>query len=225
MHKSGSEKNLLNSLPKVIRNVKDREAKRSQDIVAVSRQFGKEYFDGPREFGYGGYYYDGRWLPVAKAICDEYSLTAGMKILDIGCAKGFLVKDLMAICPGLDVFGLDISKYALMNAETEAVGRLHLGNASRLPFPKNSFDLVVSINTIHNLERNMVVKALQEIQRVSRKHSYVVVDSYRNQEEKDLFMKWVLTAKFHDFPNGWIDLFRESGYRGDYAWTILTEAE
>jgi hypothetical protein len=80
---------------------------------------------------------------------------------------------------------------------------------------------VISINTLHNLDRQNIIKALEEIQRVSHTHSYVVVDSYYDQEGKDLFMNWVLTAEFHDFPSGWIDLFREAGYRGDFGWTIL----
>jgi len=221
----GEEKNLLSSLPKTFRNLKEREISKTENSVAISKAFGQEYFDGSREFGYGGYYYDGRWLTVAMKICEEYSLKAGMKVLDVGCAKGFLVKDLMSACPGLEVFGLDISKYALMHAEIETVGRLHLGDALYLPFPDDSFDLVISINTLHNLERDGIVRALKEIQRVSKSYSYVVVDSYENQEEKNLFLSWVLTAKFHDSPSGWIELFREAEYDGDYSWTILKKVD
>jgi len=147
-----------------------------------------------------------------------------MKVLDIGCAKGFLVKDLMITCPGLEAFGLDISKYALMHAEPEVIGRLHLGSATSLPFPDKTFDLVVSINTLHNLDRDGVSKALSEIQRVTNKHSFVVVDSYRNNLEKDIFERWVLTAKFHDFPENWLKLFAEVGYTGDYSWTIINKS-
>lgn len=221
----GKEKNLLDSLPRVHRDLERRQSTKTPESVEISRLFDKEYFDGPREYGYGGYYYDGRWRSVAQRICDEYSLTAGMKVLDVGCAKGFLVKDLMQACPGLEVFGLDISEYALMNSELETVGRLHLGNARSLPFPNDSFDLVISINTLHNLEETDVVTALREIQRVSKQYSYLVVDSYRNQRERELFQKWVLTAKFHDYPSGWLDLFRESGYVGDYYWTIISEED
>jgi len=221
----GKEINLLESLPRVLRDLQSRESKRTSDSVEISREFGQEYFDGTREYGYGGYYYDGRWLSVAERIVEEYSLKAGMKVLDIGCAKGFLVKDLMKICPGIEVYGIDISSYALMCAEQEIVGRLHLGNATNLPFPNGSFDLVLSINTLHNLQRDKVILALREIQRVSKGNSYIVVDSYQNQREKDLFERWVLTAKFHDFPNGWLELFKEAGYVGDYYWTIIREEE
>jgi ubiquinone/menaquinone biosynthesis C-methylase UbiE len=146
-----------------------------------------------------------------------------MKVLDIGCAKGFLVKDLMIACPGLEVYGLDISEYALLNAEPEVIGRLHLGSAVSLPFPDSSFDLVISINTLHNLERGKILTAISEIERVKKNNSYVVVDSYRNSLEKEIFQQWVLTAKFHDYPQGWIELFKEAGYTGDYHWTIIEQ--
>ena len=221
----GDEKNLLNSLPYVVRDLESRKIDKTPETIEISGSFGEAYFDGSRKYGYGGYYYDGRWLPVAQRICSEYSLKAGDRVLDVGCAKGFLVKDLMKVCPGLEVFGLDISHYALINAEVETIGRLHLGNATNLPFPDSSFDLVISINTLHNLEREGVVKAVREMERVSKTFSYLVVDSYRNIRQKELFEKWVLTAKFHDFPNGWIEVFNEAGYTGDYSWTILSEEE
>src|SRR3990167_6909976 len=179
------------------------------------------YFDGPRDYGYGGYRYDGRWIPVAQNMVEHFGLKSGDRVLDIGCAKGFLVKDLLKVCPGLEVFGLDISEYALKNCEPEVVGRLHKGSADDLPFPDQSFDAVISLNTIHNFQREGVRRALQEITRVSRGGAFIQVDSYRTPEEKKLFESWVLTAEFHDYPEGWVQLFNEAGYRGDYYWTIL----
>nr|AAK71261.1 unknown [Coxiella burnetii] len=179
------------------------------------------YFDGPRDYGYGGYRYDGRWVPVAKDMVDHFGLKAGDRVLDIGCAKGFLVKDFMKACPGLEAYGIDISEYALMNCEPEVVGRLHLGNADHLPFPDNSFDAVISLNTVHNLPRERVIIALREIQRVSGGKAYIQVDSYHTPEQKSLFEDWVLTAEFHDYPEGWIKVFEEAGYTGDYNWTLV----
>jgi ubiquinone/menaquinone biosynthesis C-methylase UbiE len=215
------EINLLSSLPRTKRNIASRGSVKSDHTIDVARKFGVLYFDGPREYGYGGYKYDGRWRTVAKALIEEYGLKSGMKVLDVGCAKGFLVKDLMIECPGLEVFGIDISSYALLQSEVEVVGRLHLGSAVSLPFPEDAFDLVLSINTIHNLNREAAKTALQEIQRVSRSNSYIVVDSYLTIQQKQLFEQWVLTARFHDYPDGWIKLFEESGYTGDYSWTII----
>lgn len=215
------EINLLSTLPNTKRNIESRNFRKSEEVIAISREFGENYFDGPREYGYGGYKYDGRWRSVARSFINEYRLTPGMRVLDVGCAKGFLVKDLMIECPGLECFGIDISDYAVLNCEKEVVGRIHIGTAKTLTFPDNSFDFVYSINTIHNLTRDDARHALSEIQRVSRSKSYVVVDSYYTPEEKSIFEKWVLTAKFYGYPEEWLQLFRDAGYSGDYSWTII----
>ena len=215
------EVNLLAKLPRGKRNVCARAEAKSSEIVAISREYGELYFDGPRSYGYGGYRYDSRWIPVAQDFVNHFGLKPGDRVLDIGCAKGFLVKDLLSVCPGLEAFGLDISEYALMKCEPEVVGRLHLGDATKLPFPDNSFAAVISLNTVHNLERGELITALKEIERVAPGRGFVQVDSYRTPEQKAIFEEWVLTAKFHDYPEGWIKLFKEAGYTGDYYWTII----
>ena len=215
-----AEVDLLARLPRSKRNLDQRHEGQNPENIAISMKFGREYFDGPREQGYGGYRYDGRWVPVSEDIIHHYGLKPGNRILDIGCAKGFLVKDLMGVCPGLEAFGLDISEYALMNCEPEVVGRLHLGSCDKLPFPDNSFDAAVSINTIHNFDRQGVIRSLKEMRRVAGNKCFVQVDSYRTQKERDMFLNWVLTARFHDWPEGWIKVFDEAGYTGDYYWTI-----
>jgi len=215
------EINLLAKLPRGKRNVCARAEAKSAEIVAISREYGELYFDGPRTYGYGGYRYDGRWIPVAEDIVSHFRLKPGDRILDVGCAKGFLVKDLLKVCPGLEVYGLDISEYALMKCEPEVVGRLHLGNATKLPFPDNSFSAVISLNTVHNLERSELITALREIERLAPGRGFVQVDSYRTPEQKTLFEEWVLTAKFHDYPDAWVRLFKEAGYTGDYYWTVI----
>jgi ubiquinone/menaquinone biosynthesis C-methylase UbiE len=215
------EINLLRSLPKSKRDLSQRILNRDKNVIAISKEFGQMYFDGPRDYGYGGYKYDGRWRNVAKDLIEEYSLSSGMRVLDIGCAKGFLLKDLMIECPGLECFGIDISEYAIKNCEPEVKDRLQLGTAKSLPFANDSFELVISINTIHNLERAEAKQALSEIQRVSKSNSYVVVDSFNTPEEKEIFEKWVLTAKFYGYPSDWLTLFEEAGYTGDYSWTII----
>lgn len=215
------EVNLLKALPNAKRNVQARKEGKNADIISMAKQFGEMYFDGPREFGYGGYRYDGRWIPVAKDIVDHFDLKSGDRLLDVGCAKGFLVNDLMHVCPGLEVYGLDVSAYALKHCHPDVVGRLHLGSADELPFPDHSFDAVISLNTLHNFKRDKVAIALQEIQRVSKGKSFVQVDSYHTEEQKQLFEEWVLTAEFHDYPEEWLKLFHSSGYTGDYYWTVL----
>lgn len=216
-----AELDLLRSLPKSSRNVKARETTKTEEVIRISREFGFMYFDGPRDYGYGGYRYDGRWQPVARDIIAHFGLKPGDRVLDVGCAKGFLVKDLMLLCPDLEVFGLDVSDYAIMHCEPEVIGRVHLGDARKLPFPDNSFQCVLSLNTIHNFVREEAIIALQEIQRISGGRAFVQVDSYRTPEQKGVFESWVLTALFHDYPEGWLQLFKEAGYTGDYYWTIM----
>ena len=216
-----AEVDLLRALPAVKRNIQNRREAKSPEAIAIAKQFGEVYFDGPREFGYGGYRYDGRWIPVSRDIVAHFDLKPGMRVLDVGCAKGFLVKDLMKVCPGLEVFGLDISLYALMHCEPEVVGHLHLGTAEKLPFPDHSFDCVISLNTVHNFPRPRALKVMQEIERVSRGRSFVQIDSFHTREQKEIFESWVLTAEFYDYPDGWKRLFAEAGYSGDYYWTIV----
>jgi ubiquinone/menaquinone biosynthesis C-methylase UbiE len=215
------EIDLLRALPKTKRNIQKRSEGKDPTVVAIAKQYGEMYWDGPREYGYGGYRYDGRWRAVARDLIAHFGLKSGMRVLDVGCGKGFLVKDLMLECPGLEVFGLDISIYALLNCEKEVIGRLHLGSAEKLPFPDGSFDCVLSLNTIHNFPRSLAVVAMNEIQRLSGGRAFVQVDSYHTLEQKEIFESWVLTAEFHDYPPGWIKIFEEAGYTGDYYWTII----
>lgn len=217
-----NEFNLLNTMPKLVRDIGMRRVNKEVNR-AVSMKFGREYFDGPREQGYGGYVYDGRWKPVAEKAIERYELNANSRVLDVGCAKGFFLHDLMQICPGIEAFGLDVSEYAALTCHPDVVGRIHLGDALCLPFPDDSFDAVFSINTIHNLDRKGCIKALKEINRVSRnpKRCFVQVDAYRSAEEKHIFEDWMLTAKTYCRPEDWQELFAEAGYVGDCYWTIL----
>lgn len=212
--------NLLGSAPKVVRDIRSRRADKERNRE-LALKFGREYFDGPRERGYGGYVYDGRWVAVAKRLVEIYGLKPGHKVLDIGCAKGFLVKDLTDVLPSLEVWGLDISAYALANAHLDAAGRLVRGSCDSLPFADGTFDLALAINTVHNLDYEGCLRSLREIVRVSPRYAFVQVDAYRNETEREIFEDWMLTAKTYLTPEGWLDLFRKAGYRGDYYWTVL----
>src|SRR6201987_4235134 len=97
-----AEVDLLRALPHVKRNIQKRKEAKDPAVVAISKQYGEMYFDGPREYGYGGYRYDGRWVPVARDIVAHFGLKPGDRGLDVGCGKGFLGKDLMQGWPGGD---------------------------------------------------------------------------------------------------------------------------
>lgn len=213
-----SEVDLLDRYPRTTRDI----AARAAAVPAqreVAMRFDREYFDGERGQGYGGYRYDGRWIPVAERMRDFYGLRAGGRVLDVGCAKGFLLHDLCRVVPGLYVTGVDISAYALAHAIENVRPSVVRGSADRLPFGDGAFDLVVSINTIHNLERTDCVRALREIERVGRRR-YVQVDSWLTELQREKFERWQLTARTYSDPEGWRRLFAEAGYTGDYYWTL-----
>jgi ubiquinone/menaquinone biosynthesis C-methylase UbiE len=187
----------------------------------IAKKFAREYWDGDRKFGYGGFRYDGRWKSVAEKLARHYHLKAGMKVLDVGCGKGFLLYDLMQTVPGLECRGIDTSAYAIKHAPKEVRPFLKPGLAQELPYQKNSFDLVISINTLHNLHIFDLKKAVGEINRVSKKNAYIVVESYRNEREKANLLYWQLTCECFFTPKEWEWLFSEFGYQGDYSFIFF----
>lgn len=214
------EFNLLASVPKVVRDVRARTINKEENR-RLANLFGFEYFDGTREQGYGGYTYDGRWIDISRRAIEHFNLKPGDRVLDIGCAKGFFVKDLSDALPGIDVIGLDISPYALEHRHPDIMGGLVQGSCDSLPFPDNSFAAAFAINTVHNLDRDGCLKSLREIERVAPGRGFVQVDAYRSPEELGVFEDWMLTAKTYCQPREWLDLFAEAGYTGSYFWTIL----
>jgi ubiquinone/menaquinone biosynthesis C-methylase UbiE len=214
------EFDLLGTLPKCVRNVGARLTDKEENR-RLALQFGAEYFDGTREQGYGGYSYDGRWAAVASRAIEHWQLRPGQRVLDIGCAKGFFVKELRDALPGLDAIGIDISDYALENAHPDARPYLSKASCDELPFPDKAFAAVFAINTIHNLDRAGCRRALREIERVCPGRGFIQLDAYRTEAERELFLDWMLTAKTFDTPAGWLQMFAANGYAGDYWWTVL----
>lgn len=216
------EVNLLDTYPRITRNITERAQwkSRTPENRAIARRFGMEYFDGAREQGYGGYRYDGRWNAVAKRMINHYGLTGAAAILDVGCAKGFLLHEFRELLPGLRVAGIDVSSYALAHAMEDVKPFLQLASATDLPFPEQSFDLVISINVVHNLPDALCRRAIREMQRVSRGHTYLQVDAYRNEEERWKLEQWQLTAELIYSTEQWKRLLAEEGYAGDLYWTI-----
>lgn len=183
----------------------------------IAKQFGRDYWDGDRKYGYGGMRYDGRWRPIAEDIAKHYELKAGDKILDVGCGKGYLMYEFTQAVPGVKVAGIDISQYGIDNAKPEVQPFLKVADAVKLPFEDRSFDFVISITTLHNLYNFQLRDALREIERIGRDKKYIVVESYRTEEEKANLLYWQLTCESFYTPEEWEWFFRESGYTGDYG--------
>jgi len=184
----------------------------------LAKKWGFDYWDGDRKICYGGYrYMEGRWEMVARAMADHYGIKPGDKILDVGCGKGFLLFDFTKVVPGVEVYGLDISEYAIENSKQEIKNRLQVGNAIKLPFEDHSFDFVYSITTLHNLHCYDLDKALREIERVGKKNKYICVESYRNEIEKANLLYWQVTCEAFNTPEEWDWWFEQTGYKGDHS--------
>lgn len=215
------EINLLDHYPRSKRPIEERGTQITDEHRKIARKFGKEFFDGDRLSGYGGYTYHPRfWQETVKRFRNYYHLDKNAAVLDIGCAKCFMLHDFKQLIPELTIEGIDISQYAIDNAIDDMRPYVRVGNASELPYPDKSFDLVISINTIHNLPLEKCKKALKEIERVSRSHSFISVDAWRTEEEKERLLKWILTAQTYMHVDSWKSLFLETGYTGDYYWFI-----
>jgi len=187
------------------------------ECATKAKNWGFDYWDGERQYGYGGYHYDGRWRAIAEDIAKHYGLKAGDKVLDIGCGKAFLLYELTQVVPGLDVTGIDISEYAIQNGKEEIRSKLRVGNCIDLPFEDKSFDFVYSINTFHNLPVNELERAVREMERVGKKAKWCCVESYRDEKEKANLLYWQLTCESFFRPEGWAWLFKQWGYEGDYG--------
>ena len=193
------------------------------ECAKVAKEYGYDYWDGDRKYGYGGYRYDGRWRSVAKKLAEHYQLKPGQKVLDVGWGMAHLLYELTQEVPGILVYGIDISQYALAHAKEEIRDRLQYGQAQEIPFGDGEFDLVISLTTLHNLKVYELKKAVQEIERVSKGNSYIMVESFRNDREEVNMLYWQLTCASYYSVDEWEWLYREWGYTGDYSFIFFED--
>jgi len=192
------------------------------DCATVAKQWGQEYWDGPRQFGYGGYKYDGRWFSVAQTIAQHYELKPGDRVLDVGCGKGYLLHEFTRAVPGVEVVGIDASQYGIENAKEEVKPFLRVGHAKELPFEDNSFDFVISMATLHNLTLPDLFSAVKEIERVGRgNRKYIMLESWRNEREKANLLYWQLTCESFHPVKSWEWIYEQCGYTGDWGFIFF----
>ena len=216
-----TEINLMDRYPQSRRNPEERAARITDEQRAIARQFGEDFFDGDRLYGYGGYNYHPKfWTDTVKRFCDYYKLAPDAAVLDVGCGKGFMMHDFKLLLPEMTIRGIDISEYAITNTMEDMKEYVSVGTARELPFEDNSFDLVISINTVHNLSLQECKQSLREIERVSRLDSFIVVDAWRSAEEEKRMLMWNLTARTYMHTSNWEALFDEVGFTGDFYWFI-----
>jgi SAM-dependent methyltransferase len=216
-------RDMMRNYPKTSRDSSLLEIRKNvtQDDIQKAKEFAFDYFDGDRKFGLGGYSYSPKYFrQVVIDFINEYGLSNNSSILDVGCGKGFMLKDFKDALPNAKLRGLDISKYCLENSHPEVSNILDFGSCDKLPYESNSFDLVISIATIHNLPLNGVKDSIREIIRVSKKHSFIKVNGYKNKYERDLLFDWNLVAETILHVDEWTQLFEELGYIGDYSFFV-----
>ena len=190
--------------------------------MQIAKQYEKDYWDGNRRYGYGGYkYIPGRWKPVAGALIKRYKLSNESSVLDVGCGKAYLIYELKLLLPGLKIAGFDISKHGLAEAKEEIRESLFIHKAQDLyPYEDNEFDLVISLGCFHNLRVFELQTALSEMERVG-KHGYIMLESYRNEQELFNLQCWALTCEsFFDYQE-WTWLYQHFGYKGDYEFIFF----
>lgn len=212
------EINLLKNLPRSKKPLKKRKNLSDDDRIKTWK-LDYYYFDGSREQGYGGYKYDGRWKSIAKAFIKTYKLNNNSRILDIGCAKGYLLKEFKDLLPKSKLYGVDISEYAISNGHKSVKDNLIIANANNLPFKKNFFDLTISINSLHNiLSLNELKKSFKDIKRVSKKNIFITVGTYESEKEKKILDEWAVLATTYMSKKNWLKFFKKVRYNGDYDW-------
>lgn len=191
------------------------------EVAEIAGKFDYDYWDGSRQTGYGGYRYDGRWRAVADRLVATYGIKPGQRVLDVGCGKGFLLHDLAEACPGIEIAGLEFSRYAIDHAMETVKPHLVEGTAAKLPWPDRHFDLVISVNVLHNLYIDGLFAALREMERVGRGAKWLVVEGYRNEREKVNLMYWQLTCRAFHTPAEWEWIFKQAGYTGDHEFIFF----
>jgi len=213
-----SKLNLMERYPKLNRDISKRKEEKTTERIALASKWGWEAFD-VKGVCYNGYVYDGRWIPVAKDMIKHYKLKPGAKVLDIGCAKGYFVYDLVQ--QGMDAHGVDISEYAINCCPPSIKDRLWIADI-RDPswddlIEDNEYDLVTCIITLPNLNKVEVVNTLRKIQRIG-KNAFVTVDTWETEEQRQRMLDWTVTAVYVPDTKEWLEVFKQAGYTGDYDW-------
>ena len=204
------------------RDYLDRMMNEKAKCIKIAKKYDYHYWDGSRRTGYGGYkYIPGHWKEMAQQLIKDYNLKADSKVLDVGCGKAFLLHEMKLIEPKLNIMGFDISKYALEHNTDITKSYVYYQKAQDpFKYQDKEIDLVISLNLLHNLRFFDLKKAISEINRVG-KQAYVVVESYRNEEELFNLQCWATVCESFFDVDEWIYLFSEFNYKGDYEFIFF----
>ena len=213
------EKNLFSNYPKPKNPRIVGENLRTVEHRIIASKRGQAFFDGHRNYGYGGYKYDGRWRKIARDIVRDYGLKKGSNVLQINSEKGFLLYDLKESCPEINVFGTESSQYGIEHTINTVKKNILMADPINLPFPDSYFDFVIGVGVVYSLTISDAVLALKEIIRVSKNKSFITLASYENQEDYFLFKQWTLLGTTILKKAEWLKLLKYCNYQGDYCFT------
>ena len=209
------EFDLLNIYPNLKNRYVSKNSRTIKNRITASYK-SKEFYDGHRSNGFGGYKYDGRWEKVAERIFSVYKLNKLAKILQIGCDKGFLIYDIKKIHPKAEIIGVENSKYAISKAPRKIKKNIIYSNFTELPFKNKYFDFVLAIGPVYSLNLTDAIKCLKEIKRVGKGKSFITLGSYENEREFKLFRYWTLLGSTILSKQDWKTVLKHVGYKGDY---------
>ncbi len=194
--------------------------RRDAHVTSSYLRFGYDYFDNPElVIGYGGYKYDGRYKPAAENMCRYYGLVPGNSVLEIGCAKGFVLTEFRNL--GMNVTGSDLSAYALQHISPDLQSRAVRSDVVSLPFSNLQFDLVLAKEVLPHVPESFVARAVLECMRVSKKAIFIEIQTGRTERELEYLRKWDATHLTLRPPEWWDTIFSTVGYHGDVHYKIL----
>ena len=187
-------------------------------IVQNVKNQGMLYFDGPRTLGYGGYVSSkDYWSDITKEFINTFNLNASNSIIDIGCAKGYLVEEFTK--NGFEeCYGIDISDYAIEKAPSIIKEKVIKASILHIPFPDKYFDFAFCIDLLQELPEEIIPAAIREIKRVSKK-SLLVIPVLKNSSDssKEEFFSWSITALTAKKREGWEEIFQKNYYQSYYS--------
>ncbi len=215
------EYNLLEEYPALDKPRFVSEGQRTIEHRIISTQRDQNFFDGDRNFGYGGFRYDGRWKKIAEKIIKRYNLNKGSKILQINCEKGFFIYDVVSLIPEIKIYGLETSKYAYDNSMNEEIKKKiqHVDDYRKLNFDDNFFDFILCIGVVYTLNLADIITFLKEIVRIGKKDSFINLASYESENDYWLMKDWSLLGTTILKKKDWKKILDHTKYKGDYSFT------